>query len=268
MLPDEPEAGGLLALLLLHDARIDAAGELVSLEDQDRSRWDASQIAEGTRLLEAALRRGRPGPYQVQAAIAACCRPPAPTSSAAWAAATRRRSPTGRRSSWHPPSPNAATSPGGSPRQPARSGSRRIAANLSVRVPVVRRWSSHPPREGASWTSCIPATAPPSPSTGWARARRSSWSAARRPPGRSMPNWPSCWRRTSRCSTTTGGGAATAATLPRTRSSGRSRTSRPSSPRPEGRRRSSGTPPARSWPCTRRRPACRRPGWPCGSRRS
>jgi RNA polymerase sigma-70 factor (ECF subfamily) len=76
LLPDEPEAGGLLALMLLHDARraarINAAGELVPLEDQDRRRWDASQIAEGVRLLEAALRRGRPGPYQVQAAIAAC----------------------------------------------------------------------------------------------------------------------------------------------------------------------------------------------------
>jgi RNA polymerase sigma-70 factor (ECF subfamily) len=76
LLPDEPEAGGLLALLLLHDARrparINAARELVPLEDQDRSRWDASQITEGVQLLEAALRRGRPGPYQVQAAIAAC----------------------------------------------------------------------------------------------------------------------------------------------------------------------------------------------------
>jgi len=76
LMPDEPEAGGLLALLLLHDARraarINAAGELVPLEDQDRSRWDASQIKEGVQLLEAALRRGRPGPYQVQAAIAAC----------------------------------------------------------------------------------------------------------------------------------------------------------------------------------------------------
>jgi RNA polymerase sigma-70 factor, ECF subfamily len=76
LLPDEPEAGGLLALLLLHDARraarIDAAGELVPLEDQDRSRWDAGQISEGVALLEAALLRGRPGPYQVQAAIAAC----------------------------------------------------------------------------------------------------------------------------------------------------------------------------------------------------
>ena len=76
LLPDEPEAGGLLALMLLHDARravrINAAGELVPLEDQDRRRWDGSQIGEGVRLLEAALRRGRPGPYQVQAAIAAC----------------------------------------------------------------------------------------------------------------------------------------------------------------------------------------------------
>jgi RNA polymerase sigma-70 factor, ECF subfamily len=75
LLPDEPEAGGLLALMLLHDARratrIDA-GELAPLEDQDRRRWDASQIAEGTRLLEAALRRGPAGPYQLQAAIAAC----------------------------------------------------------------------------------------------------------------------------------------------------------------------------------------------------
>jgi RNA polymerase sigma-70 factor, ECF subfamily len=76
LLPDESEVGGLLALELLHDARhatrVDAAGELVPLEDQDRSRWDANQISEGARLLEAALRRGRPGPYQVQAAIAAC----------------------------------------------------------------------------------------------------------------------------------------------------------------------------------------------------
>jgi RNA polymerase sigma-70 factor, ECF subfamily len=89
MLPDEPEAGGLLALLLLHDARraarIDAAGELVPLEDQDRSRWDAGQITEGTGLLEAALRRGRPGPYQVQAAIAACHATAAEAAATDWA---------------------------------------------------------------------------------------------------------------------------------------------------------------------------------------
>ncbi len=76
LMPDEPEAVGLLALMLLHDARsdtrLDDAGDLVLLEDQDRSRWDAGQIAEGTALLDGALRRGHHGPYQVQAAIAAC----------------------------------------------------------------------------------------------------------------------------------------------------------------------------------------------------
>jgi RNA polymerase sigma-70 factor (ECF subfamily) len=76
LMPSEPEAAGLLALMLLHDARrdarLDADGELVSLEDQDRSRWDAASISEGVAVLEDALRRGRPGPYQVQAAIAAC----------------------------------------------------------------------------------------------------------------------------------------------------------------------------------------------------
>jgi len=76
LMPDEPEAAGLLALMLLQDARsaarLDAQGELVSLEDQDRTRWDRAKIAEGIALLEAALRRQRAGPYQVQAAIAAC----------------------------------------------------------------------------------------------------------------------------------------------------------------------------------------------------
>jgi RNA polymerase sigma-70 factor, ECF subfamily len=76
LMPDEPEATGLLALMLLHDARrsarVDAAGDLVTLEDQDRGRWDATEIGEGVSLLDRALRGGRPGPYQVQAAIAAC----------------------------------------------------------------------------------------------------------------------------------------------------------------------------------------------------
>jgi RNA polymerase sigma-70 factor (ECF subfamily) len=75
LMPDEPEALGLLALLLLHDARHSARvgtdGELVLLEDQDRSLWDGSRIAEGSTLLERALRMRRSGPYQVQAAIAA-----------------------------------------------------------------------------------------------------------------------------------------------------------------------------------------------------
>jgi RNA polymerase sigma-70 factor (ECF subfamily) len=76
LMPDEPEATGLLALMLLQDARrasrLDANGELVTLEDQDRSRWDAAAITEGLALLEEALRRRSAGPYQLQAAIAAC----------------------------------------------------------------------------------------------------------------------------------------------------------------------------------------------------
>ncbi len=76
LMPDEPEAIGLLALMLLQDARsaarLDAQGDLVSLADQDRASWDAAKIAEGVALLEAALRRQRAGPYQLQAAIAAC----------------------------------------------------------------------------------------------------------------------------------------------------------------------------------------------------
>ena len=75
LMPDEPEAIGLLALVLLQDSRrdtrVDAGGRLVLLADQDRSRWDRAQIAEGLALVERALRRGRPGPYQMQAAIAA-----------------------------------------------------------------------------------------------------------------------------------------------------------------------------------------------------
>ncbi len=74
LLPDEPEATALLALMLLHDARrearVGAAGELVLLDDQDRSRWDAARIAEGRALVEQAFAARRPGPYQVQAAIA------------------------------------------------------------------------------------------------------------------------------------------------------------------------------------------------------
>jgi len=73
--PDIPENLGLLALMLLHDsrrkARVNDAGELVLLEEQDRSLWLADQIAQGKRLLERALRMRQPGPYQLQAAIAA-----------------------------------------------------------------------------------------------------------------------------------------------------------------------------------------------------
>jgi RNA polymerase sigma-70 factor (ECF subfamily) len=76
LMPDVPEVLGLLALMLLHDARrdgrVDAGGELVPLEEQDRSCWDRASIDEGLAQLDAALRRAEPGPYQVQAAIAAC----------------------------------------------------------------------------------------------------------------------------------------------------------------------------------------------------
>ncbi len=76
LMPDEPEALGLLALMLLHDARrdarLDASGDVVTLEDQDRSLWVEAEIQQGVRALEEALRARRPGPYQLQAAIAAC----------------------------------------------------------------------------------------------------------------------------------------------------------------------------------------------------
>ncbi|SEP54359.1 RNA polymerase sigma factor [Amycolatopsis saalfeldensis] len=75
LMPDEPEALGLVALLLLHDsraaARYDGAGEVVLLAEQDRSLWDRAEIDEALGLLNRALRLRAPGPYQLQAAIAA-----------------------------------------------------------------------------------------------------------------------------------------------------------------------------------------------------
>ncbi|TYB96371.1 RNA polymerase sigma factor [Micromonospora sp. WP24] len=75
LLPDEAEVAGLLALMLLTDARAPARigphGELVPMAEQDRSRWKADQIAEGVALVSAALPRGPVGPYQLQAAVAA-----------------------------------------------------------------------------------------------------------------------------------------------------------------------------------------------------
>jgi len=71
-MPDEPEVHGLLAMMLLHDARREARfrdGELVLLADQDRSLWDAAQIADGRAVLERALALHGRGPYVVQAAI-------------------------------------------------------------------------------------------------------------------------------------------------------------------------------------------------------
>ena len=76
LMPDEPEAKALLALMLFHHSRrasrVTEAGDLVTLEDQDRSRWNQAEIAEGVGLLDAAARRGQRGPYLIQAAIARC----------------------------------------------------------------------------------------------------------------------------------------------------------------------------------------------------
>jgi RNA polymerase sigma-70 factor, ECF subfamily len=75
LMPDEPEVRGLLALMLLSEsrraARTTAAGDIVLLADQDRTRWDPALVAEGQALVRACLRRDRPGPYQIQAAIQA-----------------------------------------------------------------------------------------------------------------------------------------------------------------------------------------------------
>ena len=75
LMPAEPEIRGLVALMLLQHsrrhARVDEHGDLVLLEDQDRARWDQEMIDEGLALLDAAMEFRRPGPYQMQAAIAA-----------------------------------------------------------------------------------------------------------------------------------------------------------------------------------------------------
>ena len=75
LMPDEPEVLGLLALVVLtqarRPARLDSNGMLVRLSEQDRSQWDAEMMVEGQRLVRACLRRNQPGPYQIQAAIAA-----------------------------------------------------------------------------------------------------------------------------------------------------------------------------------------------------
>lgn len=75
LMPDEPEVAGLLALMTLHHsrrgARLDDRGRLVLLADQDRSRWDGDAVERGGTLLRNAMRHGRPGPYQIQAAISA-----------------------------------------------------------------------------------------------------------------------------------------------------------------------------------------------------
>ncbi|UGT57571.1 RNA polymerase sigma factor [Nocardia asteroides] len=88
LLPTEPEARGVLALMLLLESRREHrtdGGVLVTLENQDRTRWDRALIAEGVRTLDDALAMGRPGPYQVQAAIAACHATAPDTAATDWA---------------------------------------------------------------------------------------------------------------------------------------------------------------------------------------
>ena len=88
LMPDEPEALGLVALLLLHDsrhaARHDAAGDVVLLADQDRSRWNRAELAEAVGLVDRSLRLGGPGPYQLQAAIATLHAQPATAEHTDW----------------------------------------------------------------------------------------------------------------------------------------------------------------------------------------
>jgi len=90
LFPAEPEVMGLTALMLLqqsrHAARFDANGEIVLLEDQDRSRWDGKLADEGVALMDKAVRHNRPGPYQVQAAIAVTHSRAAVASETDWAA--------------------------------------------------------------------------------------------------------------------------------------------------------------------------------------
>jgi RNA polymerase sigma-70 factor (ECF subfamily) len=91
--PTEPEALGLLALMLLHDSRratrTSSSGELVLLDEQDRTRWDAERIAEGGALVERALRSRRFGPYTLQAAIAAVHAEAASAEATDWAQIVR-----------------------------------------------------------------------------------------------------------------------------------------------------------------------------------
>lgn len=87
-MPDEPEVMALLALMVLiqarAEARTDASGDLVPLEEQDRSLWNRSRIEEGASLVERSLRMSRPGPYQIQAAIAALHAEPERPEDADW----------------------------------------------------------------------------------------------------------------------------------------------------------------------------------------
>ena len=162
LMPDEPEALGLLALMLLqhsrHRARADAAGALVLLEEQDRTLWDRELIREGIETLDRAMALGSPGPYQVQAAIAAlhaqarACR-------GHRLAADRHALPGARRTGSRPPSCRSIE-------------------------PWPSRWPTGPTRDSRSRTDWRTSSTPTTCSTPRAPTCSGGWAAARKRPPR------------------------------------------------------------------------------------
>ena len=175
LMPDEPEAVGLLALMLLTDARrparLDADGSLVRLADQDRSRWDRTLIAEGHELVRACLRRNQPGPFQIQAAIAA-------VHADAPSAATHRLEPDRRPVRPAPrstPEPGGGDEPGDRRRRAAR-GARRTWPNSRRSTPRNSPTTSRTTRR-APTSSPVPAARP----MPWLRTTERSSSPRTRP---------------------------------------------------------------------------------------
>ena len=189
LMPDEPEALGLLALMLFHDARrtarVDDMGDLVVLDEQDRQAWDAAVIAEGARVLDAALRLRHPGPFQVQAAIAALHAQAGTAADTDWAERSPRSTtpwPRWRRRRW---SSSTGPSPSPCPRDPRRAWSWSTASTPRVRCAAItscrRRGSTccavsagttrRPPPTATRWRSPGPTPSAASWSDGWANSR-------------------------------------------------------------------------------------------------
>ena len=179
LMPDEAEAHGLLALLLLTEARrparTDAAGALVLLADQDRSLWDRAMVDEGLDIVRACLRVNRPGPYQLQAAIAAVHSDAATADDTAWdqivalydqllavsptpvvALEPGRRGGRARRPRSRPGHPRRSRSPRlpPSPRRAGRTCSSASAETTKRRPPTRKPWPSRPTKpNAASWSA-------------------------------------------------------------------------------------------------------------------
>ena len=184
LMPDEPEALGLLALMVLHHARAgartDAAGDLVTLEDQDRSRWDTAAIGEACAVLDAAARPGHTGPYQLMAAIAACHATAPAAAATDWDEIARLYG----RLSLLVPSPVVALN-------------RAVAVAMADGLPPGWAWSrslTAPARCPA--ITCCPPPAPTCCGASAAAARRRAPTAgpfSSRPPSRSGATWPGSW---------------------------------------------------------------------------